>query len=121
MDLADWRERINRVDRRILALLNERVGHVLSLAPLKRQQGVPVHEPGRENQVLENLKNQNQGPLSNDAISRIFEAVMREMRAVQAEQEAAKIPDDASLETRRETQDPVGVREAFPARPPHAD
>ncbi len=121
MDLADWRERINDVDRRILALLNERVGYVLNLAPLKRQQGIPVHEPGREDQIFENLKKQNGGPLGDDAIRRIFEAVIREMRAVQAEQEAAKTQDDASLETRRETQDPVGIREAFPARPPHAD
>ena len=52
MDLADWRERINDVDRRILALLNERVGYVLNLAPLKRRQGIPVHEPAADLAVV---------------------------------------------------------------------
>ena len=109
MDLADWRERINQVDRRILALLNERVAYVLNLAPLKRREGIPIHEPGRERQVLETLKTENQGPLSDDAVCRIFEAVMSEMRAVQTDQQAADHQDEAPEETRRETQDSVGI------------
>ena len=109
MDLADWRERINDVDRRILALLNERVGYVLNLAPLKRRQGVPVQERGREAEVLDNLKKQNQGPLGDDALCHIFEAVMAEMRAVQAEPQATEAPDDASVASAPETKDPVGI------------
>ena len=89
MDLVDWREKINQVDRRIISLLNERVNYVLELAPLKRQAGIPVHEPGREIQVLENIKIENQGPLSNEAICHIFETVMAEMKAVQVEQKEA--------------------------------
>ena len=96
MALSDWRERINQVDRRILALLNERAGYVLSLAPLKRREGIPIHEPGRERQVLDNLKTKNQGPLSDEAVCRIFQAVMTEMRAVQAEQEKARDGRDAA-------------------------
>ena len=109
MDLADWRKRINQVDRRILALLNERVGYVLNLAPLKRRQGIPIHEPDRERQVLETLKTENQGPLSDDAACRIFEAVMSEMRAVQTDQQGADHRDEAPEETGRETQDSVGI------------
>ena len=109
MDLAGWRERINQVDRRILALLNERVGYVLSLAPLKHKQGIPIHEPGRERQVLDTLKNENQGPLSDDAICRIFEAVMTEMRAVQSEPKAARSEDGASEKTPSETRKSVSI------------
>ena len=109
MDLADWRKRINQVDRRILALLNERVGYVLSLAPLKRKQDIPIHEPGRERQVLDTLKNENQGPLSDDAICRIFEAVMTEMRAVQSEPKAARSEDGASEKTPSETRKSVSI------------
>ena len=83
MDVSDWRERINKADRRILDLLNERVGYVLRLAPLKRQGNIPVHEPRREEEVLSKLREQNDGPLSDEAVCRIFEAVMKEMRAVQ--------------------------------------
>ena len=97
MDLADWREQINQVDRRILGLLNERAGHVLRLAPLKRQGGIPIHEPSREVQVLENITKENQGPLSDEAVCRIFEAVMSEMKAVQAEQKEAEHAGDDSI------------------------
>lgn len=89
MDLVDWREKINQVDRSILSLLNERVSYVLALAPLKRQEGIPIYEPEREIQVLENIKTENQGPLSNEAICHIFETVMAEMKAVQVEQNEA--------------------------------
>ncbi len=109
MDLADWRERITQVDRRILALLNERVGYVLGLVPLKRKQGIPVHEPGRERQVLDTLKHENQGPLSDDAICRIFEAVMMEMRAIQSELKEARSEDGASEKTPGETRKSVSI------------
>ena len=99
MDLVDWRERINQVDRRILDLLSERVGYVLNLAPLKRQEGIPIHEPRREAQVLDNIKAQNRGPLNNEAVCRIFKAVMTEMRAVQAEQNKIENDGDTENET----------------------
>ena len=87
MDVSDWRKRINEVDRRILDLLNERVGYVLRLAPLKRQGNIPVHEPRREEEVLSKLRERNGGPLSDEAVCRVFEAVMKEMRAVQMDKE----------------------------------
>ena len=100
MDLVDWRERNNQVDSRILDLLNERVSYVLNLAPLKRQEGIPIHEPKREAQVLDNIKAQNRGPLNNEAVCRIFKAVMAEMKVVQAEQN--EIENDGDTENRME-------------------
>ena len=82
-DVSEWRERIDQLDRRILELLNERAQHVLQLAPLKRQNSIPVRAPEREEQVVHNLQGHNRGPLSDEAVRRIFEAIMKEMRAVQ--------------------------------------
>ena len=94
MGVTDLRQRIDEVDRRILDLLNERVRYVLELAPLKRRNNIPVHEPRREEEVLSKLREQNEGPLSDDAVCRVFEAVMKEMRAVQMlkERHAEEIP-----------------------------
>ena len=83
MDLAEWRERIDQLDLRILELLNERARAVLQLAPLKRQDYIPVHAPDREEQVVNSLRGHNGGPLCNEAVQRIFETIMKEMRAVQ--------------------------------------
>jgi chorismate mutase-like protein len=83
MDLSDWRGKIDEVDEKLLALLNERAGYVLKLAPLKRQQAVPIYEPNREREVIDNMRRLNQGPLGDEAVRRIFETIMAEMRAVQ--------------------------------------
>ena len=94
MGVTDLRQRIDEVDRRILDLFNERVRYVLELAPLKRRNNIPVHEPRREEEVLSKLREQNEGPLSDEAVCRVFEAVMKEMRAVQMlkERPAEEIP-----------------------------
>ena len=89
MDLAEWRRRIDQLDLRILELLNERARDVLQLAPLKRQNSIPVHAPEREEHVVNNLQEHNDGPLSDEAVRRIFETIMKEMRAVQ-EADAAR-------------------------------
>ena len=83
--LTDWRAEIDRVDRELVNLLNRRAESVLALAPLKRQDGVPVHEPSREQRVVANIVCSNRGPLSDAALERIYEAVIREMRAMQRE------------------------------------
>ena len=90
MDVSDWRARIDEVDRKILALLNERASYVLELAPLKRQAAIPIEEPNREAVIRENLSHNNQGPLNDLAIYRVFEVIMGEMKAVQQD-EAKKV------------------------------
>ena len=84
-DLGDWRDEIDRLDRETVKLLNRRAECVLGLAPLKRQQGRPVHEPGREELVLDNILASNSGPLKNEALERIFTAIIKEMREMQRE------------------------------------
>ena len=83
MDVSDWRERIDAIDRRLLELLNERVECVLGLSPIKRQAGLPVFSPRREQAVIEKLKKLNKGQLSDEAVERIFELIMAEMRFLQ--------------------------------------
>jgi chorismate mutase len=86
MDLSGWRKRIDQIDRKLLALLNERAECVLRLAPLKQQQAIPIEEPAREAAIRANLGLHNQGPLSDEAVWRIFDAIMGEMKAVQKEE-----------------------------------
>ncbi|MBI3667125.1 MAG: chorismate mutase [Acidobacteria bacterium] len=85
MDLSDWRNKIDEMDRRILELLNERARCALALAPLKKRAGIPIHEPGREQEVLDNLAANNGGPLRTEAVRRIFQRIIDEMRSIQQE------------------------------------
>ena len=83
MEMSDWRDKIDIVDRKILELLNERARYVLALVPLKMRARLPIYEPKREEQVFRNIAGHNHGPLPPDAVRRIFERIIDEMRAIQ--------------------------------------
>ena len=82
-ELAEWRSRIDELDREMVAMLNKRAGYVLKLAPMKRQIGVTVQDVGREQAVLDNLAKANDGPLSDQAVQEIYQAIMAAMRDLQ--------------------------------------
>ena len=71
------------MDRRILDLLNERTRVVERIGKIKADAQLAVYEPKREDQVFQNVKEHNGGPLSNEAAKRIFERIIDEMRKVQ--------------------------------------
>jgi chorismate mutase len=44
---------------------------------------LPIYEPRREDQVFENITTHNGGPLTPEAVKRIFERIIDEMRTIQ--------------------------------------
>lgn len=81
--LADCRKRIDSVDLRLLALLNERTEIVEEIGRIKQHLTLPIYEPKREDQVFQNVTANNPGPLPPEAVKRIFERIIDEMRTVQ--------------------------------------
>lgn len=81
--LKGFRGQIDSIDSRILEMLNERATVALEIGATKRAAGLPVVELSRERAVIEGMGSRNRGPLSNDAIERIYTAVMLEMRRLQ--------------------------------------
>ncbi len=81
--LADCRNRIDAVDLQILALLNERTRIVQEIGQIKQRLTLPIYEPKREDQVFQNVISNNAGPLSAEAVHRVFERIIDEMRTVQ--------------------------------------
>jgi chorismate mutase len=83
MDIADWRTRIDEIDRRLVELLNERGRYAIEIGHLKRGRSVPIYEPDRERAIFDNVARHNRGPLSQRALRDIFERIIDEMRAIQ--------------------------------------
>ncbi len=81
--LDEYRVTIDDVDRRIVALLNERTRVVENIGQVKRHAELPIYEPKREEQVFANIAAANHGPLSPEAVRRIFERIIDEMRRIQ--------------------------------------
>ena len=82
-ELEKCRVLIDDVDRRIVALLNERTSVVQEIGRVKRQTQMPIYEPKREDQVFANIGASNRGPLTDEAVRRIFERIIDEMRMIQ--------------------------------------
>jgi chorismate mutase len=85
-ELEEFRSRIDAVDRSILLLLNERTKVVEEIGRVKQKAQLPIYEPRREDQVFDNVIRHNTGPLTAQAVRRIFERIIDEMRGVQREQ-----------------------------------
>jgi chorismate mutase-like protein len=81
--LDDLRVLIDEVDRRIVDLLNERTRVVEDIGRVKRHANLPIYEPKREELVFANVTSHNLGPLTPEAVRRVFERIIDEMRTIQ--------------------------------------
>jgi chorismate mutase len=86
--LARCRERIDRIDRRLVEILNERASIVEEIGRVKKDAKLAVYEPKRESEVFDNITSHNGGPLTADVLKRIFERIIDEMRRIQKDRMA---------------------------------
>ncbi|MCW5658637.1 MAG: prephenate dehydratase [Burkholderiaceae bacterium] len=82
-ELLALRDRIDAVDREVLAALNRRAALAQQVGELKKQEGSVVFRPEREAQVIDGLKAQNKGPLAPDSIAPIWREIMSACRALE--------------------------------------
>ncbi|MFH1202165.1 MAG: prephenate dehydratase [Candidatus Omnitrophota bacterium] len=76
MGLNKLRLEIDKVDKQIVSLLNQRTGYTLSIGDFKRRANKSIYAPDRETDILRRLKKINKGPLSNEALEAIYREVM---------------------------------------------
>ncbi len=82
-ELLALRERIDAVDRELLALLNRRAQLALDVGEIKKREGSVVFRPEREAQVIDGLKAGNPGPLKGDSVAPIWREIMSACRALE--------------------------------------
>jgi chorismate mutase len=66
-----------------LELLNERARCAIEVGKVKTERGMKIHNPEREQSVLDRLKEKNTGPLDSGAIERIFKRIIEECRRIE--------------------------------------
>jgi len=84
--LAADRAKIDAVDRRVVALLNERAILVRDIGRIKQQSGAAVNDPTRVAEVLRRVAGANRGPLPHAQLQRIYEVIVREMTSFEAQE-----------------------------------
>lgn len=82
-DLDGWRRRIDEINAELVALLNARASCAVEIGKLKRKNNLPIFDPQRENHILEKVSAVSKGPLSDEALVRIFKTIMEENRALE--------------------------------------
>ena len=91
--LATYRQQIDSLDQRIVELLEQRARVVEKVGAIKREAHLPVTVPGREQQVIEKAQELAKGgPLPAEAIGRIYQKLVEEMRNWEAKQDAIAPP-----------------------------
>jgi chorismate mutase len=82
-DLDRCRILIDELDLQLLQLLNQRTAIVENIGRIKQDLALNIYEPKREEKVFANVMRHNAGPLPHEAVKRIFERIIDEMRTVQ--------------------------------------
>jgi chorismate mutase len=94
MTIEELRTRIDVIDEQLVRLLNVRVACAVEVGRLKHEAGLPIYQPEREAQVLTRVRESAtslSGPLTAEAVVRIFERLIDEAR--RAEREASSRRD----------------------------
>ena len=83
LTIEELRSRIDVIDDQLVRLLNVRVACAVEVGRLKHDVGLPIYQPEREAQVLAKVRQSAtalSGPLTAEAVVRIFERVIDEAR-----------------------------------------
>jgi chorismate mutase-like protein len=104
MDIADWRTKIDELDRRLVDLLSQRAHAAHEIGKLKKTAGMAIYEPDRERSVFEKVRRENRGPLSDPDLLRVYERILDVMRQIQKEEIAPQGPSDGSGHTELESE-----------------
>lgn len=93
-EIDDWRKKIDEIDLKLVELLNRRSGFAIEIGKVKEMLEIEVYDPKREKQVVRNVQRAANGPLTKQAVKRLFERIIDESR--RAEREARKTAGDAT-------------------------
>ncbi|HEY3318577.1 MAG TPA: chorismate mutase [Coriobacteriia bacterium] len=78
--IAELRARIDEIDCEAVRLLNERAQLALDIRELKPKVRMALYDPKREEEIFEKLAACNGGPLFDDNLREIYDAILHVMK-----------------------------------------
>ena len=83
MDISAYREAIDAIDEKLLALLNERASLALKIGESKFRNRIMVVNNEREHAIYERVNALNKGPLQKQHLNEIFSAIITTCKNLQ--------------------------------------
>ncbi|MGD9045481.1 MAG: chorismate mutase [Desulfobacterales bacterium] len=85
------RQAIDEIDEKIMELINQRLSLAKQVGDFKKQGGIQITDSNREKKIVSRLLEKNKGPVSDNGLRNIFEAIIAEGRDVQRPDYPGKI------------------------------
>ncbi len=85
--IEDLRSRVDEVDRELIRILNERARVVQEMVAIKAEAGKPLFDPRREEEILQKVAEQNEGPIYDTSMREIFELILHRIRDLEVQRE----------------------------------
>ena len=85
--IEDLRNRVDEVDRELIRILNERARIVQEIVAIKAEAGKPLFDPRREEEILQKVATQNEGPIYDTSMREIFELILHRIRDLEVQRE----------------------------------
>jgi len=82
-NLPSLRKRIDRIDRSLVRLLNQRALLARQVGALKRRRGLPVFDGKREQAVLRHVIRASRGSLPAASLRAVFRTILRQSRKLE--------------------------------------
>jgi shikimate dehydrogenase len=82
-EITKIRQRIDKIDDQLLNLINRRIRAAGEIGAIKKRSGTAVVDSKRERQIYQRLCALNSGPLKEDALHKVFRAVIAAGRSIQ--------------------------------------
>ncbi len=84
-DIEKWRKKIDEIDLKLVKLLNQRSECAIEIGKLKDKLKIEIYDPRREEDVICNVRKESTGPLTKEAVKRLFERIIDESRRAERE------------------------------------
>lgn len=97
MPLKKLRERIDRIDEKILELLNQRALEVIKISRIKKEKRLSNYAPDREASMISRLKKINKGPFSEQDVMDVFREILSICRSQRATMKIAYFGPEATF------------------------
>ena len=78
MDIAEWRLKIDELDRQLVALISERARCAVEIGKLKQNSSLPVYEPDRERVIFDNIHRDVDAVMKRIRKNQMLQDVMRD-------------------------------------------
>jgi len=96
-DLGGYREEIDSIDGQIISLLSRRQEVAMAVGQIKKERGLEIFDPAREEEIMRRLVSDYQGVLSKEAVKHIYNEIISASRSVQESLNVAYFGPEATF------------------------